>query len=380
MTNVQIAVKTIVLHEVFGLSEPIPGLPVELEIPATRSPYCPAINPFFVFTGDLVARVFRSYAARENIMLVGEKGTGKSSFVQQFCARLNLPLMVINGGPGLDETYLMGSKTLEDGTVKAVDGVLSYCVRHGIPVLIDEIASIKPGVLVSINDVLNGDQVITLKHHGLDPTVTPDQLALLEGNMTIKRSPQFRLFATDNTGGKVSKDARYNGVQTQNSAVRSRWTTFKVGFMKPALELKALMGATDNKLELTVAKQLVEFAIRARASFEMGELYDTVSFRELQRWGRKALVYGEWSDTLTDADDNPVWMADLDTAFVDAVYTAMEETDQAVIANIYELVIGTALTLPEEYSDTASKFLTDLENAELDWGDLDAVDDVDMAA
>lgn len=350
MTQVKKATQKVFLHQVFGFSNPIKGFESAIEIPAERDPLCPEINPDYVFSEDMVCRLIGSYAARENILLIGDKGTGKSSMVQQFCARLNLPLMVINGGPALDETYLMGCKTIEDGSVKSVDGVLSYCVRHGIPVLIDELASIKPSVLVSINDVLNGDKVITLKHHGLDPTMNPADLALMEGSMTIKRHPGFRLFATDNTGGKVSKDPRFAGVSTQNSAVRSRFTTFKVGFLHPAQELKALLGATGGRLPKDTAKQMVEFAVRVRASFELGELYDTVSFRELQRWARKTLVYG-----------------DVGTAFVDAFYTGMEETDQVVAAEFYELCIGTKLELPKEHTETAKSFLTMLDSGGLDW-------------
>lgn len=154
MTQVKTSKKSIFVHKAFGFNDPIPGFEQMIQIDEVPSPYVPAINPDYVFEPDMVARVLRSYASSENMMFNGEKGTGKSSFVQQFCARLNIPLMTITGGPGLDETYLMGSKTIENGSVKAVDGVLSYCLRHGIAVLIDEIAAIKPSVLVSINDVL----------------------------------------------------------------------------------------------------------------------------------------------------------------------------------------------------------------------------------
>ncbi len=362
--------KSIYVHVAFGFAEPIPGFEQLIQIDAVPSPFVPKIDPEYVFQPDMVARVLRSYGARENMMFNGEKGTGKSSFVQQFCARLNIPLMTITGGPGLDETYLMGSKTIEDGSVKAVDGVLSYCLRHGIAVLIDEIAAIKPGVLVSINDVTNGDDVITLKHHGLDPTMTPDALAAQEGSMTIKRHKRFRLFATDNTGGKMTRDPRFSGVNTQNSAVRSRFTCFKMSFMKPALELKALIGSTNGALPVEVAKFMVELAIRVRASFEQGDMTDTLSFRELRRWGRKALMYGA-QETNVMAGSNPLFVPDCAKAFVDAVYTGMEETDQDVVREFYELVFGIELELPNEYSETAQSFLDGLDSGDIDWGVTD---------
>ncbi|MEN1648529.1 AAA family ATPase [Pseudomonas aeruginosa] len=368
MAQANASMKSIYLHKAFGFNDPVPGFEDLIQIYATPSPYVPAINPDYVFEPDMVARVLRSYAASENMMFNGDKGTGKSSFVQQFCARLNIPLMTITGGPGLDETYLMGSKTIENGSVKAVDGVLSYCLRHGIAVLIDEIAAIKPSVLVSINDVLNGDQVITLKHHGLDPKINPNDLAEVEGNMTIKRNSRFRLFATDNTGGKMSRDPRFAGVHTQNSAVRSRFTCFKASFMKPSQELKALRGSTNGKLPAFVGKSMIELAMRIRASFEIGEMTDTVSFRELQRWARKSLVYATFDATQL-VDGKPKMIPNIPKAFVDAIYTGMEESDQQVAANFYELVFGTKLELPDEYKATAGSFLEQLDGETLDWGD-----------
>lgn len=363
----KVSQKSVHLHKIFGFAEPVPGFEETILMNADVSPFVPKIDPDYVFQPDMVARVLRSYGGRENMMFNGEKGTGKSTFVQQFCARLNIPLMTINGGPGLDETYLMGSKTIEDGSVKAVDGVLSYCLRHGIAIMIDEIAAIKPSVLVSINDVLNGDEVITLKHHGLDPTMNPDALAAEEGSMTIKRHTRFRLFATDNTGGKMARDPRYNGVNTQNSAVRSRFTCFKMSFMKPALELKALIGATKGHLPVEVAKFMVEMAIRVRGSFEQGEMTDTMSFRELRRWGRKSLMYGA-PDSSTLVNGQAKFVPDCAKAFVDAVYTGMEETDQDVVREFYELVFGTTLVLPNEYTETAQSFLAELDSGSLDWG------------
>ena len=47
----------------------------------------------------------------------------------------------------------------------------------------------------------------------------------------------------------------------------------------------------------------------------------------------------------------------------------MEETDQDVTREFYELVFGTKLELPNEYSETAKSFLDELENESLDWGD-----------
>lgn len=343
----------VLIHERFGFEQPIPGFANPIAIPAEASPFVPEVDPTYVFDSDMVRRLLLAYGSRENVMLFGEKGTGKSSLIQQFCARLNLPLISITGGPGVDETYLLGGKSIEGGNVKSMDGVLSYAVRHGIPVLIDEIGSIKPSVLVALNDILNGDQVITLKHHGLDPKMTPSELAEVMGGMTIRRHSRFRLFATDNTGGKAKKDPRYAGVNAQNAAVRSRFTMFRAVYMKPEQEQRALSNVTGNMLQASTIKMMVEFALRMRASFEMGDLYDTLSFRELRRWATKSLVYHATSGSKAEGPD----VETLGLAFVDAAYTAMEETDQDLARETWELVFGVPLVLPAEHTETAQKLL-----------------------
>lgn len=329
-------------HELFGFSTEMKNvgtLPINLE----RHPLAPAIQEDFVFNESLVRRMLLSMASGESIMLVGDKGTGKSSLVTQLHARLNKPLVGITASSGVDESYLLGCKTIQDGDVKAVDGVLSYAYRHGLSCLLDEICTLRSGVMVGINDILQGDDLVTLKHHGIDPNLDPRELLSTQGGMNIVRHPQFRLFGTDNTGGKQSRDPRFAGVNTQNVAPRSRFTYFKTTFMTPEQEMKALKGATayyakKKKLEISVSdhiiQSMVEFAFRFRKAFSMGEVCDNVSFRELKRWAIKLMMYGD----------------ELDDSFVDAIYSGLEESDQVAAENEFKATFGRGLILPDEYS------------------------------
>ncbi|MGE8065136.1 AAA family ATPase [Pseudomonas sp. NPDC089569] len=333
--------EVVLAHELFGFSDEIVGVG-KLPIAIDRHPLTPATQDDFVFSEALVRRTLLSMACGDSIMLVGEKGTGKTSFATQLHARLNKPMIGITGSNGVDDSYLLGCKTIQDGDVKAVDGVLSYAYRHGLTCLIDEICTLRPGVLVGINDILQGDDLVSLKHHGIDPTLDPKDLLSIQGGMNIVRHPQFRLFATDNTGGKQSRDPRYVGLNTQNAAVRSRFTSLKVGFMTPEKEMKALKGASvafahKRKLETSVSdfniQSMVEFAFRFRKAFASYEVNDNISFREIKRWAIKLMMYG-----------------DLDDSFVDAIYTNLEESDQVAAMNEFKATFGRDLILPEEYS------------------------------
>lgn len=334
-------VERVSTRELFGFAKDIPGMEF-MPIPVERHPLTPATQDDFVFNESLVRRTLLSMACGDSIMFVGEKGTGKTSFATQLHARLNKPMVGITASSGVDESYLLGCKTIQDGDVKAVDGVLSYAYRHGLSCLIDEICALRPGVLVGSNDILQGDDLVTLKHHGIDPNLDPKDLLSLQGGMNIVRHPQFRLFGTDNTGGKQSRDPRFQGVNTQNAAVRSRFTSFKVGFMSPEQEMKALKGASNafaakRNLKTSVSdiniQAMVEFAFRFRKAFSMGEASDNISFREIKRWAIKLMMYG-----------------DIHESFVDAIYSNLEESDQVNAENQFEATFGCKLQMPDEYS------------------------------
>lgn len=345
-------VEMVAAHELFGFSTELKGVGV-LPVFTDSHPLVPKINSDHVFSESLVRRILLSMKGGDSsILLVGDKGTGKSSLVTQMHARLTKPMIGITGSNGIDDTHLLGCKTIKGGDVKEVDGVLSYAYRKGLTCLIDELCTIRPGVLVGINDILQGDGVINLKHHGIDPSLDPRALLDVNGGMTIVKHPMFRLFATDNTGGKQQRDARFSGTNAQNSAVRSRMTSFTVPFMAPEQEMAALQGAANayakakklTEMDTMHTRQLVEFAFRFRKSFSMEEACDNISFREIQRWAHKWMMYG-----------------DLDESFVDAVYNNLEETDRVLAMEHFESVFARKLILPEEHAfsvgDVADKFI-----------------------
>lgn len=328
------------IHELFGLTKPLRGLEEPVPIVVNRHTLAPEEVPGYVFNPNLLRRILLSQMSRDSVMLVGDKGTGKSSIVQQICSRMNRPLIAITAGPGVDESYLLGSKTIVDGGVKAYDGVLSYAYRHGLTCLIDEICTLRSGVLVGLNDILQGDPVVTLKHHGIDPALDPQNLLGTGNGMTIVRHPAFRLFATDNTGGKAQKDGRFGGSGKQNSAVRSRFTSLRVNFMSAEQEMAALKASVGGGVDDAYIISMVEFAWRMRVAFANEDATDNISFRELLRWAKKTQIYGCVHE-----------------AFQDAIYGQLEESDQMLSEDAFEETFGTPLQLDDSYSMTCDSQL-----------------------
>ena len=69
----------------------------------------------------------------------GPTGNGKSTSIEQICAKHSRPLIRVNLNKMTDEDQLVGSKTLVDGNVEIVEGPVMVAMRLGIPLLLDEI-------------------------------------------------------------------------------------------------------------------------------------------------------------------------------------------------------------------------------------------------
>ncbi|ELY3940908.1 hypothetical protein V2F01_006072, partial [Pseudomonas aeruginosa] len=73
----------VMVHELFGFSTPLKGFEKPIPVPSERHPLSPSVDSNYVFNESLVRRVLLSMATKDSIMLVGEKGTGKSSLINQ---------------------------------------------------------------------------------------------------------------------------------------------------------------------------------------------------------------------------------------------------------------------------------------------------------
>ena len=83
---------------------------------------------------------FGNFSDLENIIksgifypayISGPTGNGKSTMVEQICAKHKRPLIRVNLNMMTDEEQLIGSKTLEDGNVKIVEGPVLIAMRTG---------------------------------------------------------------------------------------------------------------------------------------------------------------------------------------------------------------------------------------------------------
>jgi nitric oxide reductase NorQ protein len=105
----------------------------------------------------------KAYDTRLFVLIIGPKGTGKTSLVRDFAKSKNAKLESINFSLRTRESHLIGTKTLTDGTVSFDEGILIKSMREGSMLYLDEINSAEADVLLRLDEALDDRRQISLK-------------------------------------------------------------------------------------------------------------------------------------------------------------------------------------------------------------------------
>ena len=105
----------------------------------------------------------KAYEAGLFVLIIGPKGTGKTSLVRDFAKNKNINLESINFSLRTRESHLIGTKTLTDGTVSFDEGLLIKSMKSGDMLYLDEINSAEADVLLRLDEALDDRHQIALK-------------------------------------------------------------------------------------------------------------------------------------------------------------------------------------------------------------------------
>ena len=105
----------------------------------------------------------KAFDANLFVLIIGPKGTGKTSLVRDFARIKGANLESINFSLRTRESHLIGTKTLTDGTVSFDEGVLIKSMREGNMLYLDEINSAEADVLLRLDEALDDRRQIGLK-------------------------------------------------------------------------------------------------------------------------------------------------------------------------------------------------------------------------
>ena len=219
---------------------------------------------------------FGNYPDLENIIkskifypayISGPTGNGKSTMIEQICAKHKRPLIRVNLNMMTDEEQLIGSKTLTDGNVEVVEGPVLIAMRNGTALLLDEIDAGSANTLLCLQPILEGKPYyFKLKNEMVVP------------------APGFNVFATANTKGKGSDDGRYIGTNVLNEAFLERFAvTFEQAYPSSKVEVKIIKNLMEsfNAVDDDFAETLVKWAEAIRRTFEDGGVDETITTRRM---------------------------------------------------------------------------------------------------
>ena len=200
--------------------------------------------------------------------VTGLSGNGKTTMIEQVCAKLKRPCYRVNITKQTDEDDLLGGFRLIDGNTVWCDGPVVKAMEDpaGGVLLLDEI-DLGSTNIMCLQSVLEGKGVYLKK---IGRWVTP--------------AAGFTVLATANTKGKGSDDGRFIGTNVMNEAFLDRFpVTLEQEYASRSTEKKILNKAMAavNVDDADFGDHLVKWAEIIRKSFAEGAVDEIISTRRL---------------------------------------------------------------------------------------------------
>ncbi len=97
------------------------------------------------------------------VLIIGPKGTGKTSLVREYATQKSIELKSINFSLRTRESHLIGTKNLIEGNIGFDEGILVKSMREGNILYLDEINAAEADVLLRLDEALDDRRQIVLK-------------------------------------------------------------------------------------------------------------------------------------------------------------------------------------------------------------------------
>ncbi len=97
------------------------------------------------------------------VLVIGPKGTGKTSLVREYAAQKSKKLESINFSLRTRESHLIGTKSLSEGNIGFDEGVLVKSMKEGSMLYLDELNAAEADVLLRLDEALDDRRQIVLK-------------------------------------------------------------------------------------------------------------------------------------------------------------------------------------------------------------------------
>lgn len=191
-------------------------------------------NPKYLYMGnDILDKAIAAILAGKNILLVGDKSTGKNVLAENLSYLFARPMWNISFHVSVDSSSLIGDDTLKNSNVVFREGPIALASRYGGFAVLDEINMAKNEAMAVLHSVLDYRRKIDIPGYDL-----------------IEVHPATRFIATMNYG--------YEGTRDLNEALLSRFVVIKMPKIAES-DLKYLIKSQHKDLNTEIVDQIAKF-------------------------------------------------------------------------------------------------------------------------
>ncbi len=250
------------------VSKPVAKTLMQPKLEVTIDNLVPRVDTTYVpfgFYKDLV-KVLKAEAFYPTF-ISGLSGNGKTTMVEQACAKLKREVMRVNISVETDEDDLIGGNTLVDGNVVYREGPVLTAMKRGAILILDEIDR-GSNKMMCMQAILEGKPYFNKKT-----------------GETVYPAKGFNVIATANTKGRGSDDGKFISAQILDDAFLERFAiTVEQEYPSAKVEKQIVMNKMEKAgaIDEEFADNLVTWAEIIRKTFYDGGIDDLISTRRLE--------------------------------------------------------------------------------------------------
>ncbi len=250
------------------VSKPVAKTLMQPKLEVTIDNLVPRVDTTYVpfgFYRDLI-KVLKAEAFYPTF-ISGLSGNGKTTMVEQACAKLKREVMRVNISVETDEDDLIGGNTLVDGNVVYREGPVLTAMKRGAILILDEIDR-GSNKMMCMQAILEGKPYFNKKT-----------------GETVYPAKGFNVIATANTKGRGSDDGKFISAQILDDAFLERFAiTVEQEYPSAKVEKQIVMNKMEKAgaIDEEFADNLVTWAEIIRKTFYDGGIDDLISTRRLE--------------------------------------------------------------------------------------------------
>ena len=189
-------------------------------------------QPHYLYYGkDVWEQAAAALLCGENLLLVGEKATGKNVLAENLAAAFARPSWNISFHINMDASFMIGTDTFQNGAVTFRPGPVYACAQNGGFAILDEINMARNEALAVLHSLLDYRRIIDVPGYDI-----------------IHLHKAARFIATMNYG--------YAGTRELNEALLSRFVVIKL----PEISSENLQKLLQDEFPALKPKALQQFS------------------------------------------------------------------------------------------------------------------------